>query len=272
MSDFDFKKEVPQAFPVLDEKQIAAVAEFAKCKTYADGEVLFRAGETDFMFHVVKSGAIAVVDRSSGEAKTILVHEIGEFTGDLSNLTGRTSNVDAIARGETEVYEVCEADLHRIISGLPGLSDLILQTFIIRARALSQNENFTGLRVIGSKYSTDTFRIRDFLSKNQVLYTYSDVETDTEVGDLLKKFDLKEAETPVVSYGQDWFLRNPSNEELATRIGIKRELVENVVYDLAIVGGVRQVWRRRLRRVRRLENDCAGTNCDRRTSRDQFQN
>ncbi len=237
MSDFDFKKEVPEAFPKLDHKQIAVIAEFAKCKTYLDGEVLFRAGETDFMFHVIKTGAIEIIDRSSGEAHSILVHEPGEFTGDLANLTGRTSNVDAIAKGRTEVYEVCEGDLRHIISERPGLSDLILQTFIVRAKALSEREDFTGLRVIGSKFSGDTFRIRDFLSKNHVLYTFFDLETNPDVGALLKTFHLKESDTPVVGYGQDWLLRNPSNEELAERVGIKRELAENALYDLAIIGG-----------------------------------
>ncbi len=58
MDSFDFRQEVPQAFPVLNEKQIAVIAEFAEHKTYADGEVLFRAGEKDFKFHVIKSGAI----------------------------------------------------------------------------------------------------------------------------------------------------------------------------------------------------------------------
>lgn len=57
MPTFDFKKALPQAFPKLDAKQIAAIAVYAKCKTYHDGDVLFRAGETDFKFHVIKSGA-----------------------------------------------------------------------------------------------------------------------------------------------------------------------------------------------------------------------
>lgn len=238
MADFDFKKEVPQAFPVLDRKQIAVVAEFAKCKTYNDGDVLFAAGETDFMFHVIKSGEIEIVDRSSGESQTILTHEAGEFTGDLANLTGRTSNVDAIARGKTEVYEICDTDLRHIISERPALSDLILRTFILRAQALRDNEDFTGLRVIGTRFSPDTFRIRDFLSKNHVLYTFFDLKTEAaEVESLFKIFNLKESDTPVVGYGQDWLLKNPSNEELATRVGIKRELTENEVFDLAIVGG-----------------------------------
>lgn len=236
MKSFDFKQEVPAAFPVLDEKQIAAIAEVAECKTYQSGDALFRAGETDFKFHVIKTGAIDIVDRSSGEPQILLTHEAGEFTGDLSNLTGRTSNVDAIAKGETDVLEVCEKELHQIISERPGLSDLILQTFIIRAQTLSESSQFTGLRVVGSRFSTDTFRIRDFLSKNHALYTYFDFERDAEVGSLLKAFDVKETDLPVVGYGTDWLLKNPSNEELAGKIGIKRELATDQIYDLTVVG------------------------------------
>ena len=236
MAQFDFKKEFPGAFPVLDRKQLAAVAEFAECRTYHDGERLFQAGETDFKFHVIKKGAIEIIDRSSGEAQTILTHEAGEFTGDLSNLTGRTSNVDAVAKGETDVYEVCESELHRIIAERPGLSDLILQTFITRARALSKSEHFTGLRVIGSRFSADTFRIRDFLSKNHALYTFFEFREQNEIGGLLKAFRITEKDLPVVGYGEDWLLKNPSTEELAEKIGIRREIDTNTVFDLAIVG------------------------------------
>src|SRR5258708_18943447 len=122
MPTFDLKKALPEAFTKLDPKQIAVIARYARCKTYKDGDVLFRAGEMDFKFHVIKSGAIAIVDRSSGEPQTLLVHEPGEFTGDITNLVGRASNVDAIAQGETEVYEVSDENLHRILSEQPALS------------------------------------------------------------------------------------------------------------------------------------------------------
>jgi thioredoxin reductase (NADPH) len=198
MQTFDFKRALPQAFPKLDATQIAAIAGYAECKTYMDGDVLFRAGETDFKFHVIKSGAIAIIDRSSGEPHTLLMHEPGEFTGDMTNLVGRASNVDAIAQGETEVYALSEENLRHIIGERPGLSDLILQTFVMRVRALRESQSYTGLRVIGSKFSRDTFRIRDFLSRNHVLYTYFDLDEDPEFGELLKKFGLKESDTPVV--------------------------------------------------------------------------
>src|SRR5205085_9273036 len=95
--------------------------------------------------------------------------------------------------------------------------------------------NFTGLRVIGSRYSTDTFRIREFLSKNRVLFTWVDVESDPDVDRLLKKFALTEVDTPVVACGAMLLLRNPSNRQLADAIGIRQPL-EDSVYDLVIVG------------------------------------
>src|SRR5688500_13440272 len=95
----DFRKINPQAFPVLSESQIAVIAEFGERKTCANGDVLYRAGEKDFKFYVIKSGAIDIVDRSSGVPRLLTTLEPGEFTGDLANLTGRPSNIDAIASG-----------------------------------------------------------------------------------------------------------------------------------------------------------------------------
>ncbi|MGH8656837.1 MAG: NAD(P)/FAD-dependent oxidoreductase, partial [Gammaproteobacteria bacterium] len=92
-----------------------------------------------------------------------------------------------------------------------------------------------GLRVIGSRYSRDTFRIRDFLAKNRMLFTWLDLEGDPAVGQLLKQFGVTEADTPIVACAHRVLLRNPSNRELAETIGIRRP-VEHVVYDLAIVG------------------------------------
>ncbi len=175
---------------------------------FADGDVLFRAGRTDFKFHVIKSGEIDIIDRSTGEPHRILTHKAGEFTGDLANLTGKINNVDAVVRGDTKVYEISELDLRRIISKRPDLSDLILGTFMLRAQSLSSSKHFTGLRVIGMRFSTDTFRICDFLSKNRFRYTYFDVVADQiKVAALLEAFHLKESDLPVVSFADDWILK-----------------------------------------------------------------
>jgi thioredoxin reductase (NADPH) len=225
------------AFPTLDEAQIAQFGRCAGASTrrYQDGQTLFRVGDRDFKFFVVKSGTVEIVDESGETPKTVVVHRPGEFTGDVSHLTGNPSVVTAVARGDTEVLEVSAGALRQVINQCPDLSDTILQAFITRRQLLHKSEDFTGLRVIGSRYSKDTFRVRDFLAKNRVLFTWLDLEADPQVDQLLKQFGLTEAATPVVACGRMLLLRNPSNRELAEAIGIRRPL-EQAVYDLVVVG------------------------------------
>ena len=227
------------AFPTLDDAQ---VSEFERCtnatkKLYRDGQTLISMGDRDFKFYIVKSGEVEIVDHSGDKPKTLVVHGKGQFTGDVSHLTGRSSIVSAVARGDCEVDEVSRDALRGALNQCPVLSDIILQAFIARRQLLRESPDFIGLRVIGSRYSTDTFRVRDFLAKNRALFKWIDVETDPEVDQLLKHFGMTEADTPVVALGDGdlLLLRNPSNRQLADAIGIHQS-VEEAVYDLVVVG------------------------------------
>jgi len=225
------------AFPTLDQSLIDDLSRCSSVttKTYRDGQTLFSVGDRDFKFFIVKSGEVEIVDHSGDEPKTVTVHLKGQFTGDVSHLTGNPAVVSAVARGDTEVYEVSGDTLRRILNQCPTAGDIILQAFIARRQLLRASADFTGLRVIGSRYSPDTFRVRDFLAKNRVLFTWTDVETDPNVDLLLKGFGVSETDTPVVACSSMLLLRNPSNRELADRIGIRRP-VEQTLYDLIVVG------------------------------------
>ena len=225
------------AFPKLDEARIAEVGRCgaASLKRVQVGQTLFRAGDRDFKFFVIKSGEVEIVDPTGETPKTVTVHGPGEFTGDVAHLTGTPSVVSAVAKTDCEVYEVSAEAVRQILNQCPDLGDIILQAFIARRQMLRESGNFTGLRVIGSRYSRDTFRIRDFLAKNRVLFTWLDLEADPQVARLLERFGVSEAETPVVAFGSLLLLRNPSNRQLAEAIGIRRPL-EQIVYDIAIVG------------------------------------
>jgi thioredoxin reductase (NADPH) len=225
------------AFPTLDETQIGQLARCteAEPKLFRDGQTLFAVGDRNMSFFIVKSGEVEIVDNSGDQPKTLTIHRPGAFTGDISHLTGLPAIVSGVARGETEVYEVSGDGLRRALNQCPAISDIILQAFIARRQLLRESPDFTGLRVIGSRYSPDTFRVRDFLSKNRVLFTWIDVETDPNVDRLLKQFGVTESDTPVVAFGSMLLLRNPSNRKLADAIGI-RQALEDLVYDLVVVG------------------------------------
>jgi thioredoxin reductase (NADPH) len=225
------------AFPKLDETRLAALGQcaFTKRKHYRDGDALFRCGERDPRFYVLIAGAVEVLDESGDAPKTVAVHGPGEFAGDLSQLSGRPALVSGYARGGCEVYEVSPDALKQLINHHPDLGDLILQAFIARRQLLRESGNFTGLRVVGSHSSQDTFRVRDFLTRNGVLHTWLDLDAEPLVRELLRQFGLTEADTPVVACGRKVILKNPSNRQLAEALGLRRKL-EPKVYDLVVVG------------------------------------
>src|SRR5437016_6225336 len=96
------------AFPTLDEAQVTRLSSCtaAVSRSFQDGEELFAVGERDIKFFVVKSGEVEIVDHSGDEPKRVTVHRQGQFTGDVSHLTGARAVVSAVARGPCEVYEV----------------------------------------------------------------------------------------------------------------------------------------------------------------------
>jgi thioredoxin reductase (NADPH) len=225
------------AFPKLTDAQMAGFASCSRAtlKRYGDGERLFQAGDRDFGFFVVKSGSVEIVDESGDTLQTVTVHEAGHFTGEVAHLTGGPALVSAIARGDTEVYEISADGVREIINLFPDLGDTILQAFIARRQLLRESGSFTGARVIGSRYSGDTARVRDFLARNRLPYTWLDLEANTDVGELLKQFGMSEADTPVVLWGRKLILRNPSDRQLAEAFGIRRP-IDHSLFDLIVVG------------------------------------
>ena len=90
------------AFPTLDETQIHKLASCtnAEPKVFHDGEKLFSVGDRNISFFIVKSGDVDIIDESGDQPKTLVVHHPGQFTGDVSHVTGLPVIVSAVARGE----------------------------------------------------------------------------------------------------------------------------------------------------------------------------
>src|SRR5438309_11606555 len=96
------------AFPTLDEAQITGLSNCtaAVSRSFKDGQTLFAVGDRHQKFFVVKSGEVEIVDFSGDEPKQLTVHRQGQFTGDVSHLTGAPAVVSAIARAPCDVTEI----------------------------------------------------------------------------------------------------------------------------------------------------------------------
>jgi thioredoxin reductase (NADPH) len=116
------------AFPQLNAAQMAALEHcpLTKLKRYKDGEKLFEVGDRDLNFFIVKSGQIEIVNESGEKPETVTTLGPGEFTGDVTQLTGGPAIVTAVARGDGEVDEVSPEALRQILNIHPDLGDIIL--------------------------------------------------------------------------------------------------------------------------------------------------
>ena len=90
---------------------------------------------------------------------------------------------------------------------------------------------YGGLRLVADRWGADGHRLRDFLSRNQIPYTFLDVERDPDAQALAGDGPL-----PLVVTPDGDRLANPSNAEVAAAAGLQHE-AEREFYDLAIVGG-----------------------------------
>lgn len=223
------------AFPRLSAEQMDLLAENTETLDYPEGTVLFAAGDTDYPFFIVRRGTVCIVETSQGVEQEVAIHQPGEFTGDIDMLTGRRSIVTAIAGPECRVLKLEAEALREVIRSRSALGDLLLNAFLMR-RTLLLETDFAGVRVIGSRWSRDTFRIRDFLARNHVPFTWLDLERDAGAEQLLASLHIHPAETPILLLENREPLRNPSNQGLAEAVGITT-VADEELYDLVVVGG-----------------------------------
>ncbi|MEO8623939.1 MAG: FAD-dependent oxidoreductase, partial [bacterium] len=94
---------------------------------------------------------------------------------------------------------------------------------------------FGGVRVVGSRWSPQSFSTRDFLSRNQVPYQWVDLEQDAEMRALITSAGDETPRLPVVFLADGTMLVAPTNSELAQKVGMQTVAVRPF-YDLVIIG------------------------------------
>jgi thioredoxin reductase (NADPH) len=222
------------AYPRLDDAQVSSLAALGQRIATRPGDALFREGDRDYGFFVVLDGTVASVEGyGSAWQRLISVHGPGRFLGELSLLTGEGSFYSAVALSEGLVLSVPVTRLRERISEDAVLSDLVLRAYLLRRSILVGLG--AGVRVIGSRYSPDTRRVRDFAARNRVPARWLDLDADPSAEALLAQVGVPPEQTPlVIVYGR--MLRNPSNAELAAAIGLPAPSVATGERDLIVVG------------------------------------
>jgi thioredoxin reductase (NADPH) len=226
---------IEKIFPKLTPAQITRIAAHGHVHSVQSGEVLIEQGDTSVPFFVVTTGEVEIVRPLGAHETLITVHGPGEFTGEVNMLSGRRSLVRARVTKSGKVIELDHQQMLSLIQSDAELSDILMRAFILRRVELIA-AGVGDIVLVGSAYSADTLRIREFLMRNGHPYSYIDLERDTDVQNLLERFQVSASEIPVLICRGELALRNPSNQQIADCLGFNESIDQTHVEDLVIIG------------------------------------
>jgi thioredoxin reductase (NADPH) len=227
--------ERAEMFPTLTDAQIDRLRAVAHERAVHAGEILFDQGETTTKLWVVVEGTLEVVLPTGGIEYPITVHEPGTFTGEMNVLSGAPSLVRGRAPTAGRVLEVDLGALRQVVAGDADLSETIMRAFILRRTGLIERGQ-GDVVLLGSRHSAGTLRVQEFLTRNGHPHATIDVERDPSAQALLDQFKVAMADVPVVICRGVRVLKNPSNQELATCLGITHEVDPTKIRDVVVIG------------------------------------
>jgi thioredoxin reductase (NADPH) len=96
--------------------------------------------------------------------------------------------------------------------------------------------NLPEITVYGAFWCPDCHRSKQFLGEHQIPYGWVDIEEDAEGERFVIEANEGKRRIPTITFGDGSILTDPSNAELAAKLGLKTT-AERHHYDLIIVGG-----------------------------------
>jgi thioredoxin reductase (NADPH) len=224
-----------QAFPVLTAAQIARIRPSARPRNVKRGDILFNPNDTAVPFFVLLSGKMEIVQPTFEGERPIAKHDPGEFTGEMTMISGQRSLVLGRVTEPGEFLELTGDELRQLLGKDAELSEIVLRAFILRRLELV-NRGYGNVVLMGSRHSAQTLQLREFLSRNGYPYTYVDLDTDITSQALLDRFDVKLSEIPVIICSGSNVLRSPSIGELANCLGLNSSIDNTQVRDVVVIG------------------------------------
>jgi thioredoxin reductase (NADPH) len=219
----------------LTPAQIRRIAAHGHVRSTQPGEVLVQQGDSEVAFFVMVSGELEVLRPSDAAETLVTVHGPGQFTGEVSTLSGRPALFRLRAAKTGEVIELDRQRMLALVQTDAELSEIVMRAFILRRVELVA-AGVGDVVLVGSTHSAGTLRIKEFLMRNGHPYSYIDLERDPEVQNLLDGFHIAASDIPVLICRGALVLRNPTNQQVADCLGFNASINQTQMRDVVIIG------------------------------------
>ncbi|MGY1691900.1 Na+/H+ antiporter NhaA [Geodermatophilus sp. SYSU D01105] len=205
------------AFPRLTDAQLAVLERHGTRRWCPAGDTLFREGDPGYDFHVVLSGAVAIVEDSGRpDQRVISVHGARRFLGELDLFSGQPVSLTALVLRPAETVRLDHAGMKAAFTADPALKEMVLRAFLLRRSMLL--ELAADLRIVGRAGSVDSRRLQDYARDHRLSATFVDLESTGDGAALLAELGVSEEDLPVVVWREGRVLRNPTDAEVTAAV------------------------------------------------------
>jgi thioredoxin reductase (NADPH) len=225
-----------QMFPTLAADEVERLRRFGECRAYPQGCALAKAGEVGPGLTIFLSGEVEINQNDGDRGRAhIVTHGPGAFMGELAQLSGRPSLVDAHAITDVKAIVIPPERLRALLIAEAELGERIMRALILRRVGLIESGG-GGPVIVGREGSSTALRLVNFLRRNGHPYQLLDPETDACARTLVEKFRVEPDQLPIVLCPGGQLIHNPSEDLLARCIGLVGAIDQDRIYDVAIIG------------------------------------
>ncbi|MDB5908831.1 MAG: thioredoxin reductase [Massilia sp.] len=235
-SSSDLSTRLNQVFPKFSAAEIRRMQSYGEIRHWPDGKLILEAGRSSPGMVLIQKGQIAVW-RRDGLGNRALVREfgVGEFTGEVAQLTGRPPLVDGHAIDNVEALVFNPEALRALLIAEAEIGERIMRALILRRVALLQ-DNAGGPVLVGPPDNAALFELQSFLSSNAQPFTVMNPLTDAEGAALARMHNAGEDDWPLVVCPDGTVKKNPSIAEVGRCLGMLPDFDHEAVFDVIVVG------------------------------------
>jgi thioredoxin reductase (NADPH) len=219
--------------PTLSLEHIDRIRSLAQLRSVHSGEVLYEPSCPDVPLFVVLDGTVSI-GRTGEDEKILAVREPGQFTGEMSVISGSRSLLTARVTRDGAVLELSREKVLSLMAKDTELGDILMGAFVAR-RLLMIQLGEGNVVLFGTRSSARTLALREFLTRNGHPFTYIDIDTDSCAAELMDKLAVRHGEIPVLYCNRRYVLRNPSIAELAACLDLNINIAKGV-RDVLVIG------------------------------------
>ncbi len=136
-------------FPKFSIDDIQDLIDHGQEHRFDSGEVIFAEGDPTHHFYVVLEGTMRITKDIAGQDHLLTVHQPGEFTGDISMLTGGVATATGRAMGATRVLAIAPDAFRKLVAECSQTAAVILTALAGRSHEvgshLQQQEKLAAL-------------------------------------------------------------------------------------------------------------------------------